>query len=108
MTKDELYEQCCAEAGITLSRRWSKASKFYHLFSALYEKTSPTPETTQKPKPGNEDALEGWKEATIAWTVCGSIHRGYCKGKDPLFNMRQADFVKSEEQARTKYKELDT
>ena len=43
---------------------------------------------------------EGWKEAAIAWEVCASIHRSYCKGKDPLYSTRQADFVKHAKDAR--------
>ena len=45
--------------------------------------------------------LEGWKEATIAWEVCASIHREYAKKKDPFFTTRQADFVKHTEAARS-------
>lgn len=44
--------------------------------------------------------LEGWKEATIAWSVCASIHREYAKGRDPFFTTRQGDFVKHENDAR--------
>lgn len=43
---------------------------------------------------------EGWKEACIAWEVCASLHREYCKGKDPFFKTRQADFVRHAEAAR--------
>lgn len=43
---------------------------------------------------------EGWKEATIAWEVCASIHREYAKKKDPFFTTRQADFVRHTEAAR--------
>lgn len=49
------------------------------------------------------EAQQGWKEATIAWSVCASLHRQYGKGKDPLFTTRQADFVKHENDARSKY-----
>ena len=42
---------------------------------------------------GLEDAAKaGWKEAAIAWNVCGSIHRQYAKGRDALFTTRQADY----------------
>lgn len=47
-----------------------------------------------------EAVPEGWKEATIAWEVCASIHREYAKKKDPFFTTRQADFVKHTEAAR--------
>lgn len=45
---------------------------------------------------------EGWEEATIAWAVCASLHREYCKGKDPFFKTRQADFTRHENEARKK------
>ncbi len=45
-------------------------------------------------------ASSGWKEATIAWEVCASIHRQWAKGKDALFSTRQADFVRHAETAR--------
>lgn len=44
---------------------------------------------------------DGWKEAAIAWEVCGSLHREYAKGKDPFFKKRQEDFVKHANYART-------
>lgn len=47
---------------------------------------------------------EGWKEAAIAWSVCASLHREYCKGKDPFYTTRQSDFKKHEEHARAMYK----
>ena len=43
---------------------------------------------------------DGWKEATIAWEVCASIHRKYAKGRDALFSTRQHDFVAGAEKAR--------
>ena len=48
------------------------------------------------------EPTDGWKEACIAWAVCGSIHREYAKGKDPFFKTRQGDFTKHEEDARAK------
>lgn len=42
----------------------------------------------------------GWKEATIAWSVCASIHREYGKRRDALYTTRQADFLKHETDAR--------
>lgn len=48
----------------------------------------------------NERLQAGWKEATIAWSVCASIHREYAKGKDPFYKTRQADFVRHENTAR--------
>ena len=42
----------------------------------------------------------GWLEAAIAWEVCASLHRQYCKGKDALLTTRQSDFVKHAENAR--------
>lgn len=50
----------------------------------------------------NQEAYEGWKEATIAWAVCASMHEEYCKGRDPFFTTRQSDFKRHEEDARRK------
>lgn len=47
-------------------------------------------------------AVDGWKEATIAWAVCASIHREFARGRDPLFTTRQTDFVKHENDARAR------
>lgn len=49
---------------------------------------------------------EGWKEATIAWTVCASIHREYAKRRDPLFTTRQEDFLRHAEEANERYLSL--
>ena len=46
------------------------------------------------------ESENGWLEAAIAWEVCASLHRQYCKGKDALFTTRQSDFVKHAENAR--------
>ena len=54
--------------------------------------------TDAQPAPSVSD---GWKEAAIAWEVCGSLHREYAKGKDPFFKKRQEDFVKHANDART-------
>lgn len=46
------------------------------------------------------EALEGWKEAAIAWEVCASIHRDMVGPKrDALYTTRQADFVRDAEKA---------
>ena len=47
----------------------------------------------------------GWLEAAIAWEVCASLHRKFCKGKDALFSTRQADYVRHAEDARKKAQE---
>ena len=49
----------------------------------------------------------GWKEATIAWSVCASIHREYGKRRDALYTTRQADFLKHETDARAALAELE-
>lgn len=54
---------------------------------------SPTPPVEQQ---------NGWREAAVAWEVCASLHRQYCKGKDALFTTRQSDFVKHAENARVR------
>ena len=46
------------------------------------------------------EAYEGWKEAAIAWEVCGSIHEQYAKGKDPFYKTRHSDFVRHADDAR--------
>lgn len=51
--------------------------------------------------------LNGWKEATIAWRVCASLHRQYCKGRDPFFKTRQADFTKHENDAREHFNQQE-
>lgn len=48
----------------------------------------------------SESATRGWREATIAWSVCASIHRGYAEGRDPFYGTRQADFVRHENVSR--------
>ena len=47
----------------------------------------------------------GWLEAAIAWEVCASLHRKFCKGKDALFSTRQADYVRHAEDSRKKAQE---
>ena len=54
-----------------------------------------------------ESLANAWKEAAIAWEVCMSVHKEYAKGKDPLYIMRQADFVRHAEAARKIYQGLD-
>lgn len=50
--------------------------------------------------------LIGWSEAARAWSVCASVHRSYCKGRDPFFTTRQADFTAHELDARAKARQL--
>ena len=50
---------------------------------------------------------DGWAEATIAWAVCASLHREYAKGRDPFFKIRQEDFKKHEEEARSELLALE-
>ena len=42
----------------------------------------------------------GWKEAAIAWEVCGSIHKTFAKKKDALYSTRHSDFERHAEDAR--------
>jgi hypothetical protein len=42
----------------------------------------------------------GWKEAAIAWEVCASIHKAYCKKRDPFYTTRQGDFTRHAAAAR--------
>lgn len=55
----------------------------------------------------SQSVKDGWKEAAIAWEVCASLHREFCKGRDPLFKVRQSDFVKHAEDARTRALETE-
>jgi hypothetical protein len=41
------------------------------------------------------------KETAIAWSVCGSIHENYAKGKDPLYTTRHQDFINHANHARS-------
>lgn len=56
----------------------------------------------------SQSVKDGWKEAAIAWEVCASLHREYCKGKDPFFKTRQADFARHADDARKRFSESDT
>lgn len=48
-------------------------------------------------------STNGWLEAAIAWEVCASLHRYYCRNKDPFFTTRQRDFVGHAKACRTEY-----
>lgn len=47
-----------------------------------------------------ESEQSGWKEAAIAWEVCGSIHEAFAKKKDALYSTRHSDFKRHAEDAR--------
>ena len=47
-----------------------------------------------------ESEQSGWKEAAIAWKVCGSIHEAFAKKKDALYSTRHSDFERHAEDAR--------
>jgi len=49
-----------------------------------------------------ESEQTGWKEAAIAWEVCGSIHEAFAKKKDALYSTRHLDFERHAEDARRK------
>jgi hypothetical protein len=51
-------------------------------------------------------AYDRAKEAAIAWSVCHSIHQKYCKGRDPFYTTRAADFARDEVAARAAAVEL--
>ena len=53
-----------------------------------------------------KEQYEAWKEATIAWAVCASVHREWGRYYDPVFKTRQADYVRHEEAARKKMLEF--
>lgn len=95
----------CAGEQTICTMRWPVAeaknsrpdNKTFHVERVTH--WMPLPELPgAQPKPSVPD---GWKEAAIAWEVCGSLHREYAKGKDPFFKKRQEDFVKHANDART-------
>ncbi len=47
-----------------------------------------------------ESEQSGWKEAAIAWEVCGSIHEAFAKKKDAMYSTRHSDFERHAEDAR--------
>ena len=47
-----------------------------------------------------ESEQSGWKEAAMAWEVCGSIHEAFAKKKDALYSTRHSDFERHAEDAR--------
>ena len=47
-----------------------------------------------------ESEQSGWKEAAIAWEVCGSIHEAFAKKKDVIYSTRHSDFERHAEDAR--------
>ncbi len=51
---------------------------------------------------------EGWREATVAWAVCVSVHETWAKGKDALYLTRHADFERHLESARQKTARVDS
>jgi hypothetical protein len=52
-------------------------------------------------------ALEGgWNEASLAWSVCASVHEKWAKGKDALFTTRQADYQRHYAEAVDKVRAL--
>ena len=50
-----------------------------------------------------EECREAWKEAAIGWTVCGSVHEQWAKGKDALYTTRHGDFERHAEEARQRH-----
>ena len=75
----------------SVQRQWERSSEFEDwLLDQERAATAPAP----------AEVPEGWKEATIAWEVCASIHREYAEKKDPFFTTRQADFIRHAEAAR--------
>ena len=48
----------------------------------------------------------GWLEAAVAWEVCASLHLEYCKGRDPFFKTRQADYLSHASECRKKHKRV--
>jgi len=78
------------------SEGWLKTFGFVQFAEAILDADLKKVSNTS----ASDSQAEGWKEATIAWTVCGSIHEKYAKGKDPFFKTRSRDFEKHEHDAR--------
>lgn len=59
-----------------------------------------TPEALASSTPSTE--YNGWREATVAWEVCRSIHEKWAKNKDAFYKTRQRDFEKHATDCRIK------
>lgn len=94
MTETKLRE---ALAGI----KWRSADKDNMEFAATINYSQMDAIRAALALPQDAGAVEGWKEAAIAWSVCTSIHREYAKKRDPFFSTRQSDFTEYEEHARS-------
>lgn len=95
------FEEWATSIGLSITGKYAKSLDVLcaeEAFSAGYQAGRAA---LQESLDKSQDR-EGWKEAAIAWEVCASLHREYCKGKDPFYKTRQADFVKHAEVSREK------
>ena len=83
MSKDKNIDELIDEYGTDVSGKWMKTDSVKQMAKKLITETA------------------------VAWSVCGSIHEKYAKGKDPLYTTRHQDFLKHEEDARNMIKEQE-
>lgn len=89
------------DGGYTDPREALKAIIDWHVQVALDPTVSK--EAAQLIAGTQESNYQGWKEATIAWSVCQSIHASMVgPKKDDLYTTRQADFTRHWQEARAK------
>lgn len=91
------YEQLCAS-----ELEQQLASETMRLEIALRIKTEEHTCCSEDLIKLRESEQTGWKEAAIAWEVCGSIHEAFAKKKDALYSTRHSDFERHAEDARRK------
>jgi hypothetical protein len=82
------------------SLRQQLAAEIMRLETALRIKTEEHKCCSEDLMKLRESEQSGWKEAAIAWEVCGSIHEAFAKKKDALYSTRHSDFERHAEDAR--------
>lgn len=91
---------CLAAADEIESLRQQLAAEIMRLEIALRIKTEEHKCCSEDLMKLRESEQSGWKEAAIAWEVCGSIHEAFAKKKDALYSTRHSDFERHAEDAR--------
>lgn len=87
-------------ADLVESLRQQLAAEIMRLEIALRIKTEEHKCCSEDLMKLRESEQSGWKEAAIAWEVCGSIHEAFAKKKDALYSTRHSDFERHAEDAR--------
>lgn len=90
----------CEAATLIESLRQQLAAEIMRLEIALRIKTEEHKCCSEDLMKLRESEQSGWKEAAIAWEVCGSIHEAFAKKKDALYSTRHSDFERHAEDAR--------